>query len=345
MTGTSSDYVLKAAVLYRMRNRIREILEKVTQYNANPAFTQVKKDMEINKVLNSCLVEFESMKIVENADWWKEHCEARESGLWRKENHKKSPAKDKEIEDFWKKVGSDHKYSEAFLIMEFTGMRPEEFKDGVEIRSVTLNGKAGMAFSIKNRAKQKEFGTKGHKHGLKKSMFFVEMPNSTTPQAIRERFTKLKKLCTQNQKNGKSWVYKVDGTDSSSVGDLISKSYSKVAKKAGLTISAISLRHRFASNAKASAKDKFPNDPKAAAKEVAYMMGQASTQTQLKYGRTNRRKGGVSFVKMENLTAPPPEIRCTRANGGQPAAPKIKVGSTSNTQYFVRPSIPRPGEK
>ena len=331
-TGTKSDYVIKAAGAYFLKERLIQALNAADKIWKDKKMTEGVRWRLWKEAVSEVEKCAKSVNDWQEKDWWAPYILAREDGSMRKENHKKTSATDRQLEQFWKAIKDDAKYSMHFLAMEFTGCRPEEFVDGVQMwLDRNSAGDLGIKCKIQKRAKQRDVGSGGKRHGLPDSVFFIAVPGRDTPKPIRERYSKVFNALKQSQTA--SLDLKVDATDASTAGRLIAKSFCKASEKAGLSISPCSLRHRFAANAKASALERHPSNPKQAAIEVADMMGQASTETQLRYGRTNRRGGSVALVRIDRVRTPLADIRCVRSTH---AAKKLKA-KTSSENWGVSP--------
>lgn len=312
LTGTKSDYVIKAAGAYFLKARVSQALNAADKIWKDKNLTEGERWSQWKKAVLKIEARAAAVTDWQDTDWWASHLLAREDGAMRKENHKKTSATDNQLEQFWEVVPDDAKYGMHFLAMEMTGCRPEEFLDGVQMW-IDRNdaGEVGIKCKILKRAKQREVGSGGKRHGLPDSVFFLPRPDKNTPKPIRERFNRV--LNEIKQSKDTAITLKVDATNASTAGRLITKSFYKASRKAGLRISPCSLRHRFAANAKATAQERNPNDPKQASIEVADMMGQASTETQLRYGRTNRRGGSIGLVRIDRVRMPLTDIRCVRS--------------------------------
>ena len=333
-TGTKSDYVIKAAGAYFLKERVSQALNAADKIWKDKKLTEGVRWSLWKEAVAEVEKRAKSVNDWQEKDWWVPYILAREDGSMRKENHKKTSATDRQLEQFWKVIKDDAKYSMHFLAMEFTGCRPDEFLDGVQMwLGRNSAGEIGIKCKIIKRAKQRTVGSGGKQHGLPDSVFFVAVPDRNTPQPVKDRYNRVIEALKQHQEARLD--LKVDATDASTAGRLITKSFCKASEKAGLNISPCSLRHRFSANAKASALERHPSNPKQAAIEVADMMGQASTETQLRYGRTNRRGGSVALVRIDRVRTPLAEIRCARSSHS-PKTKKIAAQAVKTNQLNIK---------
>lgn len=295
-------YVMRAAGLYMMRKNLRAVLREAKQI-----LHSVKKGersiLDAHKAYAEKIAEGAKLLIKirnhENQPW--DEIQDRQAHYLQKD-HKKRAATDEQLVKFYD-AAKRSSFREAFLVCEFSGIRPEELKQGVRVEIVQGNDK-----SLKMRFFIESAKCDGKKKGLDIRVVEVGAPKNASNE-VKARFKELARLAT-NQGKSNGWVCKIEPTEKQTVGQRITNAFKTTAKAAGVDVSAYSLRHRFSAQVKQAS-----NGDSVA---VALAMGHQTTETQRHYARASRGGGNVSPVPATGINVSGATIRGNPNRGGPP---------------------------
>jgi len=283
--GQSERYTMRAAGVWVMRDKIRELLTEADKIQRGKGHYN-DREAERGKVLAKAykwMVRLDQFR----AKPWKEYVfdeatkqnvkllekETKElKALKQEASHKKRAATDEQLSKFFAAVGSSQ-FRQAFLVTEFTGCRGEELGRGVRIEAATLkDGSRVLSFFIETAK------TDGNKKGIPVRKVVSVFPAKGSPE-VQARWNEL----ADAAKSKKNFVVTAAETGKQTAGQRFTQNFRNYAKKAELKISAYSLRHRVSSQAKSCSG--------ATAENTALVLGHQSVETQRHYGRA---QGGIS---------------------------------------------------
>lgn len=311
----NSRYVVRAAGLWTMRRQLRRKLKDalktlksgITGKELMPVrmaiFGEKMKDVE--KLLLAIRV-FQALP-------WDVYSDPKRR---LQKSHKKSAAKDAELVLFYK-AAQNSSFLVPMMVAEFSGVRGDEFGKGVRVEVGKKGGIATLRFTIESAKAD------GNLKGL--DLRCVEAPfPSGASREVKQRWLKLAKIASEG---GKSFTVRIEPTEKMTSGQRFTQACKFVAKKAGVDISAYSMRHRVSAQAKQS------NGGDAVA--VAIILGHQTTETQRHYGRATRGGGGISPVQLVGVNVSGQTIRGAPKREGPRIQTKIKVDLAA--------SVPDPG--
>lgn len=273
-------YAMRAAGLWTMRKAMKRALKKAQQARKNGITGQ-----ELQPVREAIFAQMmkdvaKRLDVIEafKAQPWTDKPDAL---LRVQQTHKQRAANDSDLAKLYQ-AAAGHPFAEHVLVAEFSGARGVEFAKGIRVELVRSSGRPAMRFFIESAK------CDGDKKGL--DVRCVESVFSDAMAAdVKRRWRDLAKLVGDD----KSYVVSIEGTASQTPGQRFTNAIKKLSEKAGVSVAAYSLRHRFSAQVKqASGGD---------AVAVALAMGHQTTETQRHYARANRGGGGVSPVVVSGV--------------------------------------------
>ena len=298
-------YGMRAAGLYVMRKQLKALLreaKKVRSKGLTGAELFPVREAQFAQKMAGVLEKLEAIREFEARDWSPVTNPCRRI----QKSHKKRPAKDSELVAFYER-GAKSSYYEAFLVSEFSGVRGQEFAEGVRIELSKKGGTPTLSFYIQSAKSD------GQKKGLDLRCNECPFPADASDE-VKRRWLHLAKLV---QDGKKSHVVRIERTGKSTVGRMFTDACCNTARSAGVDVSAYSLRHRYS----AQVKQANPGDAVA----VALAMGHQTTQTQRHYARANRGGGDVSPVQTTGVNVSGQTIRGAPERAGPPLHVKQKT--------------------
>lgn len=290
--GKRERYLMRAAGIWHMRNLIRKNLNEADRIRKRG--TGTREEIEKQQVYLIA----KATKIAQKLDRFREHswsdCEKR---LRQQADHKKKAAKDTDLHKFFTSVGSSQ-FRPAFLVAEFTGCRGEELGKGIRIEVKKINGIGVLHFYIESAKSD------GKKKGLDLREIVVPFPEKATKE-VKQRWIELAKYV------GKGSVVKVEATEKQTAGQRFTQNFRCFATKAGVEISAYSLRHRVSAQVKEAGN----------AENTAAVLGHQTTETQRHYARKHHK--GISPSAIVGINKSGAQIRGCKSRTG-PTASVIK---------------------
>ena len=311
-------YKMRAAGIYMMRKELKAIAREakeilrsgikgdLTQSQVNKAYGD--KIAQGVKLLHK-LRDFEKLPWDQIAD---------PKAHYHQADHKQKPATDEQLEKFYA-AAKRSSFKEAFLICEFSGVRPEELGNGVRVELTKIDGAVALRFHVESAK------CDGKNKGLDLRTIEVKAPKDAS-NSVKERYKQLATIvATQGKKNG--YIYRVEPTAKQTAGQRITNAFKTTAKAADVDMAAYSMRHRF------SAQVKQANKGDAVA--VALAMGHQSTETQRHYARANRSKG-VSPVQITGINVIGTQIRGAISRAGPPShvVEKVQIEKSISSRSF-----------
>lgn len=297
--GKNERYLMRAAGVWDMRNKIREKLNAADKAWKRGPGTKDERDAKRGEILADALKIAKALDAFREEPWSEGDLKARQQ-----QSHKKDSATDTQMRAFFEAVG-DTRFREVYLVTEFTGCRGEELAKGIRIEAKRTKGGPELHFFIESAK------CDGDKKGLEVRQVIVPFPSGAAVD-VQERW---KELAGTIEK-GKSRTVTLEPTEKMSAGERLTRNVLSMAKKAGLKgFSVYSLRHRVSSQTKAMGD----------AENTAAVLGHQSTETQRHYGRKKRGKGDVSPVAHVGVNLSGVIIRGGGVGGGPKPGPALHV--------------------
>ena len=147
-------------------------------------------------------------------------------------DHKQKPATDEQLEKFYA-AAKRSSFKEAFLICEFSGVRPEELGNGVRVELTKIDGAVALRFHVESAK------CDGKNKGLDLRTIEVKAPKDAS-NSVKERYKQLATIvATQGKKNG--YIYRVEPTAKQTAGQRITNAFKTTAKAADVDMAAYSI--------------------------------------------------------------------------------------------------------
>ena len=268
-------YLMRAAGIYAYKSLIRKKKNEAERLLKNGLFGNellpiremlwAHRMKEVEQLCNE-------LKSFQERDWQIFHDKKD-----RKQRHKKKPATDLQLEKFYS-AANGSMFMPFFLIAEFSGCRGDELGKG--IRCVCGSDQTGAYIEFVIESSKCD----GRRKGLDVRSVRCYEPKGTDKH-VCARWAQLSGLI---QATGGSYVAQLRPTPSLSPGQRFTRACVDTAKKAGVSMSAYSFRHRVSAACKAQGD----------AVNTARVLGHQTTETQRFYGRALRGGALVSPLRL-----------------------------------------------
>ncbi|WP_169802236.1 hypothetical protein [Curvibacter delicatus] len=314
-------YAMRAAGLWTMRKQLKKALKEADKIKKNGMTGEelfVMRELQWAASLEKVRELMDRIDAFKALPWDKPHDKERR----QEKSHKQRAATDAQLEKFFA-TAAKSSFREAFLAMEFAGVRGEELGKGVRIEAIKKNGVPTLSFFIES------VKADGRLKGLDLRRVDVPFP-AKAAKPVQRRWMELAKAAAK--KGGH--VVQVSKTENQSVGQRLTQNFRDIAKRAGVPISSYALRQRYSAQVKASN----PGDAVA----VALALGHQTTETQRHYARRTRGKGGISPVESIGVNIIGAKIRGATARTGPPLHVKEKVSLSAIAAPPPASAAPRP---
>lgn len=305
--GKNERYLMRAAGVFGMRNKIREKLNEADQMHKRGPGLLADREAKRGEILAEALTISHKLDDFRALPW-----EEGDKNLKQEASHKKSAATDAQLAAFYGAVGASQ-FRDAFLVAEFTGCRGEELGRGVRMEVAAQNGVPVLRFFIESAK------CDGKKKGLGLREVSVPFP-AQAAREVKDRWRGLAKRVASAGKSGMTVT--LEATDKQTAGQRFTQNFRHFATRAGLKgVSSYSLRHRVSAQAKQGGDSI----------NAAIVLGHQTTETQRHYGRSRRGGGGVSPVRVIGTNHTTTAIRGApkRTGAGLHTKEKIALGKVS----------------
>lgn len=299
---------MRAAGVFVMRKQLKAMLKEalnIRKKGQTGAELFNVREAQFARKMEGVLEKLTALRAFQALDW---SCVSN-PGRRVQKSHKQRPATDSELRKFYEQ-GAKSIYYEHFLVAEFSGVRGQEFEEGVRVELAKKGGIPTLSFyiqSVKSDGKQK---------GLDMRCNECPFP-SEADESVQRRWLDLAKRV---QDGKKSYVVRIKQTGKSTVGRAFTDACRNTSVSAGVHVAAYSLRGRYS----AQVKQANPGDAVA----VALAIGHQTTDTQGHYPRASRGGGDVSPVQSTGINVSGQTIRGAPERSGPP--PHIKEKTILN---------------
>lgn len=142
-------YVMRAAGLFMMRKQLKMLMREAKKLHKDGVNgtedAETRKKQSFRKVKEAKTV-LERLRKFEALDW--KTVDDPKAHFLQKD-HKKKPATDADLKAFYK-AAEKSQFGEAFLVMEFAGIRGQELEKGVRVELFRKNGAPALRFLIES---------------------------------------------------------------------------------------------------------------------------------------------------------------------------------------------------